>query len=169
MDAHVCEHPGCEREGIYRAPKSRRSLTTFLWFCLDHVREYNAAWNYYEGMSEMEIEVELRKDAIWHRPTWPLRGQPDEGFHDPFGLFDDDRPERRSEGQVGGSDWRSRDAEALAVLDLTPPVTVAAIKQRYKELVKRHHPDANGGDSGHEEMLKEINRAYGRLMESAVA
>ncbi|MFQ5971953.1 MAG: J domain-containing protein [Alphaproteobacteria bacterium] len=143
-------------------------MTKFLWFCLDHVREYNAAWNYYEGMSETEIEVELRKDAIWHRPTWPLRGWPDERYHDPFGLFDD-RPERSSEEQVGRWGWRSGDAEALAVLDLRPPVTVASIKQRYKELVKRHHPDANGGDSRHEERLKEINRAYGRLMESAAA
>ena len=46
------------------------------------------------------------------------------------------------------------------ILDLTPPVTVAILKARYKELVKRHHPDANGGDKSAEEKFKEINEAY---------
>ena len=66
-----CEHPGCEMPGEHRAPKDR-SLSDYWWFCLDHVRDYNRAWNYYAGMSEPEIELHLRNDTCWQRPTWPL-------------------------------------------------------------------------------------------------
>src|SRR5262249_29646421 len=67
-----CDHPGCAGDGLYRAPRSRAELSAYYWFCLDHVREYNAAWNYYAGMSELEIEREIRNDTTWQRPTWPL-------------------------------------------------------------------------------------------------
>ena len=63
-------------------------------------------------------------------------------------------------------DFGGRHTEALAALDLRPPVTVAAIKVRYKVLVKRHHPDANGGSRKAEERLKTINIAYGTLMQA---
>ncbi len=52
------------------------------------------------------------------------------------------------------------------MLDLKPPVTVDAVKARYKQLVKRHHPDVNGGDKASEEMFKRINQAYHTLMQS---
>jgi curved DNA-binding protein CbpA len=42
-------------------------------------------------------------------------------------------------------------------------VTFAAIKVRYKELVKRFHPDANGGDRTNEDRLKTVNQAYATL------
>jgi curved DNA-binding protein CbpA len=46
---------------------------------------------------------------------------------------------------------------------LALPLTPARLKARYKELVKLHHPDANGGDKGAEERLKLINQAYATL------
>ena len=57
------------------------------------------------------------------------------------------------------------EAVALSIFDLRPPLTTDMVKARYKELVKRHHPDANGGDKIAEERFKEINRAYQVLME----
>jgi hypothetical protein len=48
----LCDHPGCEAGGDYRAPRSRLELNHYYWFCLDHVRGYNAAWNYYAGMND---------------------------------------------------------------------------------------------------------------------
>ena len=71
----LCDHPGCASGGEYRAPRSRFALDTFFWFCLDHVRLFNAQWNYYAGMSAREIEAEIRNDTVWQRPTWPLGGR----------------------------------------------------------------------------------------------
>ena len=163
-----CDMPDCACVGEYRAPKSRAQLTSYYWFCLEHVRAYNAAWDYYAGMSTAEIEAHLRADTIWHRPTWPLGGgRPPRArdprtyrFRDHFGLFDD-----FFEGP-GGSPPGDRQrvpqpqAKALALFDLTAPVSFEEVKTRYKELVKQHHPDANGGDKAAEERLKLINEAY---------
>ena len=56
--ARVCEIEGCEGAGLYRAPVSPERLNEFHWFCLDHVREYNRSWNFFEGRSEEELEAE---------------------------------------------------------------------------------------------------------------
>ena len=64
--------PGCGAPGEYRAPKSRRNLREYWWFCLEHVRAYNSTWDYYKGMSPAEFEQELRSDTAWQRPSWPL-------------------------------------------------------------------------------------------------
>ena len=140
-------------------------LNEFWWFCLEHVRAYNAAWNYYAGMSEREIEAELKRDVVWRRPTWPLRGRAYRQPEDPFDFFS----ERADDGPPEADRGSATDVRALAVLDLVPPVSVDMIKRRYKELVKRHHPDANGGDRDAEERLKAINLAYGQLMQSMPA
>jgi DnaJ domain len=160
----LCDHPGCAASGDYRAPRSRDRLRQFYWFCLDHVRAYNAQWNYYAGMSAAEIEAEIRNDTVWQRPTWPLGGR--------FGVF---RSRVRDFGMFGFEEEDERSArkrplteeeQALVVFDLTPPITFAGLKSRYKELVKLHHPDAHGGDKAAEERLKVIIRAYATLKAS---
>src|SRR4051812_40334522 len=108
-----CDMPSCACAGEYRAPKARNRLNEYFWFCLDHVRAYNAQWDYYAGMSTVEIEAHLRADTLWHRPTWPLggrqaKGPQDQGrqyhFRDPFGLFDDvfeEGPAARASAEAG--------------------------------------------------------------------
>ena len=169
-----CEHPGCAEPGLYRAPKSRQKLNEYKWFCLEHVRDYNRAWNYYAGMDESEVEAHIRNDTVWQRPTWPLgswhsfrprNAESGVRFRDPFGFFrDDSRPAE------GGTDARRNlppaERQALTVLELSPPVTRDEIKIRYKGLVKQLHPDANGGDKEAEERLKLINQAYSTLKHS---
>jgi preprotein translocase subunit Sec63 len=59
--------------------------------------------------------------------------------------------------------------EPLMTLGLTWPTTLDAVKTRYKELAKRHHPDANGGSRDAEERLKTINLAYATLRSRLVA
>jgi hypothetical protein len=179
-----CDHPDCPEPGLYPAPKGRDRLREFYWFCLEHVRGYNAAWNYYEGMAEPEIESHIRHDTVWQRPTWPLgrwgsrRGH---GFtlHDGFGpVFGDgerdsgangSRAETGSSARDGASRGRLTEHErALAILELKWPVTLQEIKRRYKVLVKRLHPDANGGDKAAEEQLKVVNQAYSTLKNSTL-
>jgi hypothetical protein len=163
-----CDHAGCRAEGLYRAPKARDRLNEYFWFCLDHVRDYNRAWNYYAGMNPEQIEAQLRTDTVWDRPTWPLGRW---GVHkrifgsdfipedlDPFG-------ERRAPAPPAP---KSKTELALAELDLAPGSTVEEIKKRYKALAKALHHDANGGDKAAEERLKSINLAYSTLKSSAL-
>ncbi len=159
--------PGCTAQGEYRAPKSRSNLNEYWWFCLEHVRAYNAAWDYYKGMSPGEIEVELRRDSAWQRPSWPLgslgaSAWEDALARDPLGLLEAGRL-RRGAATPAADQAPAELREPLATLGLSWPVTIAAVKTRYKELAKRHHPDANGGDPAAEERIKTINLAYAAL------
>ena len=173
----LCDHPGCVAGGEFRAPKSRLELRDYYWFCLDHIRAYNSAWNYYAGMSDREIEAEIRRDTVWQRPSWRLGDRHGPGYaeriRDYFGMLS---------GSAGGSSDRRRgngdrapDAErralsareqALSVFEIEPPFTQTSLKARYKTLVKLHHPDAHGGDKAAEEKLKVINQAYATLKAS---
>jgi len=166
-----CDAPGCTAAGEFRAPRSRSRLNEYLWFCLPHVREYNAAWDYYKGMGPAEIEAHLRNDTAWQRPTWPLgrlggvRRFAPEFLRDPLGMLHDTplhtrrRERKRQEDSGPPPELRA----ALDVLGLDWPVEQPALRARYKELAKRLHPDANGGDRGAEEKLKDVNRAYSLL------
>jgi hypothetical protein len=178
--ARLCDHPGCEVGGEFRAPRSRIELNSYYWFCLDHVRAYNAAWNYYAGMSEREIEDEIRHDTVWQRPSWKLGQRHGPAYEarmrDPFDLYSgkDRKPGNgHSQGRTQGADASDRVAsareQALAVFDIDPPFTQTSLKARYKVLVKMHHPDAHGGDKVAEEKLKIINQAYTTLKASYFA
>lgn len=172
-DMRSCEWQECGDEGIHRAPKSRDKLNSFLWFCTIHAREYNRSWNYYDGMSDDEVEADVRKDTVWQRPSWRL-GTNDpanlesavnfNSIHDPFDILQNTRP------TGGGSPSRdavysSEQTRALAIFGLDRPGDAANIKQRYKELVKRYHPDAKGVDANSDEKIKDVNQAYKVLMD----
>jgi hypothetical protein len=157
-----CDLPGCGAAGEYRAPKSRQSLTEYWWFCLEHVRAYNASWDFYKGMTPGEIEAQLRADTSWQRPTWPLGRLgaariDEELLRDPLHVLSGGR------GRERGGDTPKELREPLATLGLEWPITMDELKTRYKALAKRHHPDANGGDRGAEERLKVINLAYAAI------
>jgi hypothetical protein len=175
-----CDQPGCIAGGDYRAPKSRLDLHDYYWFCLDHVRAYNSAWNYYAGMSDTEIEAEIRHDTVWQRPSWRLGDRHGPGYadriRDHFGVFSGS-PEGPDERRRRHGDHRrdlvrralSAREQALAVFEIEPPFTLVSLKARYKTLVKLHHPDAHGGDKAAEEKLKIINQAYATLKASYFA
>jgi hypothetical protein len=170
----LCDHEGCDAEGAHRAPKSRGEPSEYHWFCLKHVREYNKSWNYFEGMSDAEVEDYRHNTNTWHRPTWSVTGKTRgadrkkaifEGIDDQFGLFRDNplgidgvrlrQAKRRVPGPV---------AKALRRLGLPEEATPQEVKFRYKELAKRFHPDLNGGNKEAEERLKRINEAYSYLL-----
>jgi len=163
-----CDHPECLCEGLFRAPRAPDSLKTYYWFCLEHVREYNAAWNYCANMTVEEMDAHVRRDTVWERPSWSLgllgagRRPEKMEFDDPIGVFNAEQARQRA-------DFDSADpmARHYRTLDLRPPVTLTALKSRYKELGKRLHPDRNGGDRKAEERLKAINEAYSALKKAA--
>lgn len=179
--ARACDWPGCPGPGQHRAPRSRLEMRSYHWFCRDHARQYNAGWNYYAGMSDAEVEADVRRDTVWDRPSWPLGGAP-AGRNGGKRFSADDIVDRLGafapEWEVNGGfakrpDARApvgtRQAWAVAVFGLTGPVTTVAVKARYKELVKLHHPDANGGAKTAEEKIKEINEAYRIILDMLAA
>lgn len=163
-----CDHPGCDRTGEYRAPRSRDDLRSYYHFCLDHVRAYNLAWDYFADMSTDQIETTIRRSTVWERPSWPFGARPsalgaeEERIADPFGFFGPGGEARQTPAQDRPR-LSAPEERALALLEVDPPITKERVKARYKALVKRHHPDANGGDKASEERLKRINEAYSTL------
>lgn len=164
----ACDHPGCAEAGLFRAPRDR-TLREFHWFCLPHVRAYNAGWDYYKGMGPTEIEAALRADSSWQRPSWPLgrlggAGRFDaELLRDPFSVLGQEAPSPRRRPREAADTTPPELRAALDLLGLTWPLTQPELRARYKDLAKRYHPDATGGDRAAEEKLKDINRAYSLL------
>lgn len=155
-----CMKEGCALEGLYPAPKSPQRLQDRYWFCLEHVRLYNASWNYYAHMKEDEIEASRREDVTWQRPSWPFSQ----------GKFSYRIPSFEQVDVIFGKNTRggqgilnAQETQALAILDLTYPLTQEILKTRYKILAKRFHPDLNQGCRQAEEHLKHVNHAYGVL------
>jgi len=176
----ACEWPNCQAPATHRAPKGRLREREYWRFCLEHVREYNHAYNFFAGMSTDDIARYQKEAVIGHRPTWKMgmnggrpaarsqssrRASQFTGADDPFGLF-------REFGGAGGA-WRGterrvaesravRNAErkALDALGLDADASAQEVKRQFKALVKRHHPDANGGDRSSEDRLREIIQAY---------
>lgn len=161
-----CAWPGCARSGNYRAPASRTELRRYLLFCLDHVRDYNRQWDFFAGMDTASIDAHRRADATWHRPSWPFgagSARDDFAFIDPY-EFLGDGPRRPAAAQHPCP----RARRMMQLLELNPGFTLAELKQRYKILVKLHHPDVNGGDKAAEERLKLIIEAYRYLIDHDV-
>lgn len=168
QDAHkVCDMPGCSAHGDFRAPKDR-SLSTHYWFCQDHVRDYNKAWNFFEGMAASEVEEHMINSLYGDRPTWQygVNGDAqDELYRRAWQTYHGDeepppRNSKRDKDGKGAAPALTPEYEALAIMGLEPPVTLVAIKARYKILAKQHHPDLNRGCAKSEELLKQINMAY---------
>jgi hypothetical protein len=175
----ACEWPDCQAPATHRAPKGRLREREYWCFCLEHVREYNHAYNFFAGMSMDDI-ARYQKDAvIGHRPTWKMGmngGRPSSrshssrfraefsGPHDPFSLFRDfDAGAQTRSSPRHARPVRNAERKALDALGLEPQASSQQVKRRFKELVKRHHPDANGGDRSSEARLREIIQAYNYL------
>jgi DnaJ-domain-containing protein 1 len=160
-----CAVKGCIEEGAHRVPRSRENLSEQIYLCLVHARQHNESWDYFKGMSDKEIERFRIEAVTGHRPTWPLgkRGARMRSgafhFEDAFGHIGDEAPTPRPPTRR----LTGVQLQALAVMNLEETATLQEIKARYKELVKRFHPDANGGDRGAEERLKQVIKAYGVL------
>ena len=173
-----CDHPDCRAPAEYRAPKSRDRLDEYYWFCLEHVREYNKSWNFCDGMNEEQIESEIREDTVWRRPTWPMGSAKNEkrwrfvregDYADSFGSFGSEFEAKSDTTNSSRAQSDSPEVRAFRILGLDPTASLSELKTRYKELVKTHHPDRNGGDKVAEERLKDINDAYSTLRKTVTA
>jgi hypothetical protein len=178
-EAAMCEWPECKNKGPHRAPKGRANDKEYWHFCLNHVREYNQGYNFFQGMAPDAV-ASYQKDALTgHRPTWKMgaNGSPDkkpdlDGAIDPFAMFNEmngmgmGRGRARKPQQPIKEETRkifNAERKALQVMGLGPSATLDDVKAKYKALVKQHHPDANGGDRSTEDRLIEVIKAYNYL------
>ena len=161
-----CEWPGCRGEAAYPAPRAPNRLQDYVWFCRDHIRSYNRDWSFCPDMDCADIDAAVRASLELGRGRRQGHFSAAPAFDDPLDLF------------AGAADrrppsWRwppgSPEAKAAAAMSLSDDMTLPALKSRYKELVKHHHPDANGGCPASEERMKSITRAYRVLHEALSA
>ena len=178
----ACDHEGCRRAAEAKAPKGRGLEGEFYHFCPPHAAEYNKNWNFFAGMTDVEAE-QWRADArTGHRPTWAFKAsnksreaasaaaRNGETFVDPLGVLAAAR-KRAEQAKVAEAARPLGKLERIALSDLglelqTEP---AAIRARYHELLKRLHPDANGGDRSTEDKLQRVIKAYKTLKAAKLA
>jgi hypothetical protein len=173
--ADRCAHPDCAAPGEFRAPVGRRASFDgpgeWRWLCLDHVREFNSGYNYFEGMSTEEIEAAQTPYGGWERETRAFAaGGTDRppkwaDFTDPLDAIGARfrRAPAAEAARADGRELSEADRKHLRVLGLGTDVDRRALRQRYADLVRRYHPDRNGGDRTHEKALQAVIQAYTEL------
>jgi hypothetical protein len=175
----TCQWKGCQEAGLYKAPVGRGQEGKYYLFCLEHVRQFNASYNYFEGWSTAEVEAFQKDAVIGHRPTWRTGTTGDargarpkvtpadafgEGFADPHAF----KSRLRRDTAPPARRLKPLERKSLDTLGLAEGADRAQIKSRFKELVKLHHPDANGGDKRSENKLREIIQAYNYLKQAGL-
>ena len=168
----MCDYENCEEIGKYKAPKSRLNLNSYYFFCLNHIKKYNKSWDFYKGLSVDDIELSLRKDIVWDRPSWPLNGNPNNileqiksFLNSDYSLFEKERDlQNFLKDKIILQDLTLEEQESMNVLGLKMPINVEKIKKAYKRLVKISHPDVNTENKDAEKLFKQINQSYRILL-----
>ena len=177
----TCCKRGCNKEGLYKAPKNPGNLREYYYFCLEHVREYNKSWNFFEGCSDDYLQDYLLKDITGHRPTWPMGNIPGTGkekpknaadyfrsaFCDPFDLgetiFGDAEAETAKEAPKQPVKQDKTLLDACMLLEVEYPPQFNDAKIAYKKQIKTNHPDVNREDPNAEKKIRAIVDAYKRI------
>ena len=167
----LCQWDGCTKAGAHRAPVGRNRENEYFLFCEEHVREYNKNYNYFSGLSDDDI-AHMQKDALTgHRPTWKVstngtmsKAAPEfakirsgrAGYYKRVGVAG----VAASSSTGGPRRLRPLEKRAMTTLGLAESASPEMVRARYKDLVKQHHPDVNGGNRESEERLQEVLQAY---------
>ncbi|WP_368184047.1 J domain-containing protein [Aestuariibius sp. HNIBRBA575] len=168
----VCAHEGCEDAGKYRAPKSPDILDEYLWFCKDHVKEYNLKWNFFETSTEKDVLEQQDKDRVWERETKPFKQSEEQrawarlGIEDPHQVLGENATQNPGKSITGTRRLPPTERKAVDILEAKDHWTKAEIRKQYKALIKVLHPDMNGGDRSQEEQLSEVVWAWDQIKSS---
>ncbi|MFD1787837.1 J domain-containing protein [Sphingomonas floccifaciens] len=174
-NGRLCAEPGCPEPGEFRAPAGQGATAdgpaAFRWLCLDHVRAFNAGYNFFNGMTPDQINAAQRPYAGWERETRAFASSGADrppkwsDFDDPLDALGARFREKMAEarGRADGKPLSGDDRRALKVLGLAPDADRFALRSRYSELVRKFHPDRNGGDRAHESALQAVVEAYQHL------
>ena len=178
-----CEWPECHKAATARAPKSREMMNEYYNFCTGHASEYNKSWNFFAGMSEGEAKRHRESIATGDRPTWAFRasrlsreaaniaakGTQSKTFFDPHSVFGAGAAPMKEAPAQAARQYGKIERQAFADLDLDVGASAEVIRVRYTEMLKRCHPDNNGGDRSAEDKLQRVIKAYKVLKKMSLA
>ena len=162
---NICEWENCRKTGEFKAPAEKDNSKNLKWLCKEHVKLFNKNWNYFEGMSQNEIEYFLKSDLTWHRPTQKF-GSADNYFNilwnnalnDKFKIFKEEK-----NGNINKAQLCKKDRDAFNIMGLDFNADYMTIQKKFKILVKKFHPDKHSGNKVYEDKLKKITMAYSHL------
>ena len=163
---NICEWENCKENGKFKAPIERDNSKNFRWLCAEHIKLFNKSWNYFDGMSQKEIENFLKSDLTWHRPTQKF-GSADNFFNIlwnnalsvKFNFFKKDT----LRNNLDRRQLSEKDKDAFRIMGLEFNADWSIIQKKFKTLVKKFHPDRNPGNKEFENKLKKITLAYSHL------
>ena len=163
---NICEWESCKAVGKFRAPQEKDNSKNYRWLCTEHIKLFNKNWNYFEGMSQQEIENFVKSDLTWHRPTQKF-GSSDNFFNilwnnalsDKFNLFQ----EEKILNNLKNKKLSEKDKDAFKIMGLEFTADWPGIQKKFKTLVKKFHPDRNSGNKQFEDKLKKVTLAYSHL------
>jgi protoporphyrinogen oxidase len=183
----TCVAKGCDAEGKFPAPVSRENPRLKQYFCLEHIRAFNASWDFFADASTEEIENFYHGKSYGHRPTRPMT--PPHSIEDAvqkaagsaamaeavdaqlkelFGAYASDISSketlRRRLAQEKAKQSLPPEAvqEGLRLLGISHPTDDKIIKKTYKALAKQTHPDLNKGSA---DAFSKISVAYHLLLD----
>jgi hypothetical protein len=179
-EGRECDAPDCREPGEFRAPGPRAPSFDgpgdWRWLCLEHVRAFNAEYDWFAGMTPDEILAAQSPIAGWRPETRAFRAEAGAGgvprwadFDDPLDAIGARASEirRRAAGREEFARFTPRERDALNVMGLGPATDRHELRKRYSALVRRYHPDRNGGDRSHEALLQRVVEAYQLLRKAA--
>ena len=163
---NICEWENCEESGKYKAPLEKDNSKNYKWLCKEHIIFFNKNWNYFDGMSQNEIENFLKSDITWHRPTQKF-GSSDNFFNilwnnalsDKFNFFKEEKVSENFSNRI----LSEKDKDAFKIMELEFNANWTQIQKKFKTLVKKFHPDRNSGSKKFEDKLKKVTLAYSHL------
>ena len=162
---NICGWSNCKESGKFKAPTEKDNNKNFIWLCEEHIKLFNKNWDYFDGMSQNEIENFLKSDLTWHRPTQKF-GSVDNFFNilwnnalnDKFNIF-----EKEQKARINNKKLCEKDKDAFIIMGLEYNADRETIQKKFKTLVKKFHPDKHSGNKQYEDKLKKITLAYSHL------
>jgi len=163
---NICDWNNCLEEGSYKAPIEKDNSKKYRMLCLNHVKEFNKNWNYFEGMNDNQIYEFLRSDLVWHKPTQSFNSS-DNFFKILWNnALKDDLKKYKINGHFDHMEkfkFNSNDIKAFSILGISIGIKWESVQKKFKKLVKKYHPDMNAGNKKYEDKLKVITLAYTQL------
>ena len=162
----ICDWNNCNNIGEYKAPVEKDNSKKYRLLCLEHIKEFNKNWNYFENMKDEEILQFIKADMTWHKPTQNFSAQDNffkilwnNALKEDLGKNGIDK----NHTKMTSFNFSNKDLKAFEILGLEVDINWEIIRSKFKKLVKKFHPDMNSGDKKFEEKLKIITLAYTQL------
>ena len=154
----ICDWENCNEPGLYKAPVEKDNSRKYRLLCLEHIKIFNKNWNYFENMSDHEVEFFIKSDLTWHKSTKKFGSSENffsilwnNALEDKLNIFKSSNFKDFKKTKISQTD-----KDALNILELNEEVKWVEIHSKFKELVKKYHPDKNQGSKNLKINLKKL-------------